>query len=725
MRIGVFFKASLGLIGVIVLVKLLYGVTISFQQYGMVQDLAHVEQARSMWMDGAVALSLERSVTQVALAQKDPAPQAFLDLIANQRKISDQLFDGSLTEVGLSPRLTTATNFAKLAQDQRQKIKDLRVEVDQMLRQPADQRNFARAHSLPLEMKSEILRLRTLTELLRIPNEMTSADAIILASIQDHAWELREFGGRSRTYYAIATLMGQPIPETARLEIEQSNQRAALAWASIKHALEVIALPDDLQNRISAIEANYFKTYFGLLNKLDQSMQSEAEEVKYPIGFDEFFKQSSKALDEVADLSHAAGQESQNAWTARQETVFFDLLANSILAIGIMAVLFLLIKMIHLRVTRRLETATRALIATADGNLDHQVKQSTKDLHEIKGLVTSLHRLQDKLRAADVANQARLQEQQVLTELVDALSGGLRRLADGDVGQSIQQSFGAPYDGLRDDFNQTCETLRGLIGAAVDKAQTINAGANHVNTATDDLALRTSSQAASLEQTAAALEQLSTIVKSTALGATTANKQVLETKSRATEIDGLVREIVETMTHIKVSSDQIAQITDVIEEIAFQTNLLALNAGVEAARSGDAGLGFAVVANEVRELAQRASAATLQINALITESSKQVQRGVGLVSNADASLAEILTMVDDISLLVGNITMATQEQAVNIGEVNASVAMLDQVTQKNVAMVQDMTVSIQELKLGAQDMRDMTDRFTLQSDAEPQERFAG
>lgn len=726
MRIGVFFKASLGLIGVIVVAKLLYGIMISFQQYAMVQDLGHIEQARSTWTDGTVALSLERSVTQVALAQNDPAPKAFLDLIANQRKISEALFNESLKEVTLSPRLTTAAAFQQYGDQQRQKINDLRAEIDAMLRQPADQRNPERVHSLPLAMKAQILHLRTLTDLLRIPNKLTSAEAIILATIQDHAWELREFGGRSRTYYAIGSLTGQPIAQTARLEIEQSNQRAELAWQSIKLAAQVMPLAGDLQNRINGIEVNYFKSYQGLLATMDQAMQSGAQDAAYPIGFDDFFAQSSKALDEVADLSHAAGQELRKAWIEREQTVFVDLISNLVLTMGVTGILFLLIRIIYLRVTQRLETATRALIATADGDLDHLVKESRRDLYEISGLITSLHRLQEKLRAAERVNEARLQEQHVLTRLVDALSSGLQRLAAGDVGQSIHQNFGEPYDRLRDDFNQTCETLRGLIGAAVDKAKAINAGANDVNSATDDLALRTSSQAASLEQTAAALEQLSTIVKSTALGATAANKHVLETKSHATEIDGLVRELVQTMSHIKVSSDQISQITDVIEEIAFQTNLLALNAGVEAARSGDAGLGFAVVANEVRALAQRASEATLQINALIAESSKQVQRGVGLVSHADAALAEILTMVDDISVLVGDITTATQEQAVNIGEVNASVALLDQVTQKNVAMVQDMTISIQDLKHGAQDMREMTDHFSLQSDHhnDPEQRIA-
>lgn len=727
MRIGFFFKASLGLIGVIVVAKLLYGIVMSFQQYAMVQDLGHIEQARSTWTDGTVALSLERSVTQVALAKTDPAPQAFLDMIATQRKISDDLFDESLKEVALSPRLTTAGAFKQYGDDQRQKINGLRAEIDAMLRQPAAQRNSQRAHSLPLEMKAQILRLKTLTDLLRIPNKMTSADAIILASIQDHAWELREFGGRSRTYYAIGTLLGQPIPEAARFEIEQSNQRAELAWASINNTAQVTPLAGDLQARINAIEVDYFKTYQGLLNKLDQSMRSGGETANYPITFDDFFRQSSEALDEVSDLSHAAGQELRKAWTEREQTVLQDLVTAVILTIASMGVLFVLIRTIHVRVTRRLETATQALIATADGDLDHQLTQSQKDLYEINGLVTSLHRLQEKLRAAEAANQTRIEDQLVQTRLVDALSAGLRKLAAGDVGQSIHQSFGEPYDRLRDDFNQSCETLRGLIGAAVDKAQAINAGANEVNIATDDLAQRTSSQAASLEQTAAALEQLSSIVKSTAQGAQAANTHVLETKSRATEIDGLVREIVQTMTHIKTSSDQISQITDVIEEIAFQTNLLALNAGVEAARSGDAGLGFAVVANEVRALAQRASEATLQINGLITESSKQVQRGVGLVSNADISLAEILSMVEEISHLVGRITTSTQEQAVNIGEVNSAVAMLDQVTQKNVAMVQNMTFSIQELKLGAQDLREMTDHFTLQDHNQlaEQKRLAG
>ncbi|MDR3455797.1 MAG: methyl-accepting chemotaxis protein [Rhodoferax sp.] len=151
------------------------------------------------------------------------------------------------------------------------------------------------------------------------------------------------------------------------------------------------------------------------------------------------------------------------------------------------------------------------------------------------------------------------------------------------------------------------------------------------------------------------------------------------------------------MDAIAQSSKQITDIIGVIDEIAFQTNLLALNAGVEAARAGDAGRGFSVVASEVRALAQRSSDAAKQIKALINTSSEQVNDGVKFVGQSGEALKRIVEQVLQINTLVSEIAQASGQQASGIEEVNAAVAQMDQVTQQNAAMVEESTAATRNM----------------------------
>ena len=167
------------------------------------------------------------------------------------------------------------------------------------------------------------------------------------------------------------------------------------------------------------------------------------------------------------------------------------------------------------------------------------------------------------------------------------------------------------------------------------------------------------------------------------------------------------------MSEIEQSAKQISQIIGVIDEIAFQTNLLALNAGVEAARAGDAGRGFAVVASEVRALAQRSAVAAKEIKVLISTSTQQVGRGVGLVGETGRALNQILKQVVDIDTVVTEIAAAAQEQATGIAEVNTAVGQMDQVTQQNAAMVEQSTAATHALAQETEQLEQLTTQFRL------------
>jgi len=283
-------------------------------------------------------------------------------------------------------------------------------------------------------------------------------------------------------------------------------------------------------------------------------------------------------------------------------------------------------------------------------------------------------------------------------EVVSSIGSGLERLSAGDLTFQISKAFPPEYEKLRAHFNGAMTQLQETMKTVVGRTHGLRSGGQEITQASDDLSKRTEQQAASLEETAAALDQITATVRKTAEGAVEARKVVAIAKDDAEKSSAVVREAVGAMTRIEDSSRKISQIIGVIDEIAFQTNLLALNAGVEAARAGDAGRGFAVVASEVRALAQRSAEAAKEIKTLISASTDQVTQGVELVGETGRALTRIAEQVAQINGVVSEIAASAQEQATGLHEVNTAVNQMDQVTQQNAAMVEQATAAAHSLR---------------------------
>jgi methyl-accepting chemotaxis protein len=191
-----------------------------------------------------------------------------------------------------------------------------------------------------------------------------------------------------------------------------------------------------------------------------------------------------------------------------------------------------------------------------------------------------------------------------------------------------------------------------------------------------------------LEETAASMEEITSIVQQSAENAKHANTLAHEAKEVAQNGGKIVQSAVTSMQGIKESSNKIAEIITVIDEIAFQTNLLALNAAVEAARVGEQGKGFAVVASEVRNLAGRSSTAAKEIKTLVQDSVHRVEEGSGLVIKSGEELKEIVSSVEKVAAIVLEITSAAQEQSAGIEQINKAVMQMDEITQQNAALVE-------------------------------------
>ncbi len=298
--------------------------------------------------------------------------------------------------------------------------------------------------------------------------------------------------------------------------------------------------------------------------------------------------------------------------------------------------------------------------------------------------------LEAERRAAEARRDA---EDAAQSSVVSNLGDALRCLSNGDLSHRIDQAFPPGYERLRTDYNAAAEKLSGVIAASLEGVSMIHGGTAEITEAADDLSRRTEHQAASLEEAAAALDQITTTVRQTAEGANRVRKVVEQARTAAGNSGAVVDQAVGAMGAIEKSSSQIGQIIGVIDEIAFQTNLLALNAGVEAARAGEAGRGFAVVAQEVRALAQRSADAAKQIKTLIATSAAEVGQGVDYVGKAGEALRAIAEEVDQIDALVDSMAASAAEQARGLAEINTTMNQMDQVTQQNAAMVEETTAA--------------------------------
>ncbi|PSJ37079.1 methyl-accepting chemotaxis protein [Allosphingosinicella deserti] len=299
---------------------------------------------------------------------------------------------------------------------------------------------------------------------------------------------------------------------------------------------------------------------------------------------------------------------------------------------------------------------------------------------------------------------------------VAAIAASLHQLAQGDLTAQVGD-VPAAYAQLKDDFNAAADQLRDAMGAIVGTAASLHGGSGEISHAADDLSRRTEQSAAALEETSAAMTQIMETVRASAARASEAQRLANAVRNQAGASESVVASAVQAMTGIEKSSQEITKIIDVIEKIAFQTNLLALNASVEAAHAGEAGRAFAVVANEVRALAQRSADAAREITALISTSAEQVQSGVGLVGEAGRALHAIIAEIGDVSTIVSEIAHAADQQASALIEVNAGIADMDKVTQQNAAMVEQSTAAARNLADEASGLARLVGQF--ETGAEP------
>lgn len=681
------------------------------------RQLAIAAQARSDWYEGTVAMSFERSVMQVALSLEDPIPPAFMALINEQRAQSDALLEGALDAISTLQTFDNAPRFLAEVTEARAGIDALREEADRTLNVPASQRDAALARALPYELKALIERLYATASLLVLADGASRTEEMKLSRIQALAWEVREYGGRARTFYAIASLKGVPIPLRDFGEAQIDTSRAEAAWNQLRLATDAYPIPASLMADIEQADTLFAQEYLTALDRMNRAMEEmrSGQRVEIPFSFDAFFALSNAGLDSVAALAPAAGEHIQLYWA---EALRESRLSRMWSAIGMLLLALLIaatLWIMHRKVIRPIEAATTALTHIANGDIDRQFRQTQRNLDEMKIMWDALEKLAFSLRATREREAAdRLAEIKAKEGIMGELTVAFSKMSKGDLTHEIKTDYGEGYRALVADFNTTVQKLREAIAAVAHNSSALTNRSEAVSSAILDLSSRTEKQTKMVAETAARLNELLNVLRKTKENMRQSSHTATDAAERSVNGSSVVRRAIGTMDLIKSTSAKINGFSSVIDDIAFQTGILSLNAGVEAARAGKAGKGFAIVAQEVRGLANRASASAQQIKELVDESEKIISNGVEEVSRTGASLGEITKLVKTVRENVQGVDEAAQVQTEMIEHIGATMSEIDEMTKKNAAMVDETTCISEALRDTSQRLKTAVGHFTLE-----------
>ena len=383
----------------------------------------------------------------------------------------------------------------------------------------------------------------------------------------------------------------------------------------------------------------------------------------------------------------------------------------------------------ELHIAHQTMTVIASPVINAEGERIGLVAEWQNKTHEVL-IEQEIGQLVQDVKSGDLSTRINMGDKQgfaktlssginELADVIDGVLGDINRvmeaMAEGDLTVAITNDYQGVYAECKNNINGTMTNLSNFIIQIRDAADFIDSSSQEIASGNDNLSQRAEQQAASLGQTAASMQQLAGTVKNNADNTQQANHVVNAASQLAQKGGEIVKSAIIAMQDINDSSNEIAEIIGVIDEIAFQTNLLALNASVEAARAGEQGRGFSVVATEVRNLAQRSANAAKQSSDLIQNSVQKVRAGTAFVNETGHALTEIVNSVAQVGQIVGHIASASAEQTAGIDQVNQAVSQMDDITQQNAALAEQAAASSISMHNQANDMNKLLSFFKVDS----------
>ncbi len=709
---------------------------------------------------------LERGNILIALRNAAPADDAMRRNIAQQRDNARANLANGMRQLAQLGGLPGAAPILARVKSSHDAVEALRPKVTEAIAQPPAQRDAQAMRDWPGVTQAFLDSVEAASDFLEASLKLVDPVVDQLLTAKRTAWQARQYSGSLVLRLLSAMSGGQAWPLTEVAAGAQDNGRLLAAWDVIQ---EIAIRPDTPPRLVQA--ADKAKAFFAPQQAEERLAiaRALAGGQPSPVAQGDFQPRAVAGLALFNDIANTALDElilraDQQRAQARNGLLLYGLL----LAVAVLftALGFLIVQW---RVSGPIGGMTEAMQRLAGRDLDVPIPYVQRGA-EIGRMAKALQVFKDNMIAreqaeADIARQRADAERQrqereahekaageEIAALVNQVGRGdlsgrisetgkdgfflstsreLNRLAatlqamseelatvmggmaGGDLTRQVRGDYLGVFGQIKDGVNSMAAHMRDFAGRLTNTAQSVRTASDEISTGSQDLAQRTESQAASIEETAASMHEITTTVKQNADNAQAANQLASTARDTAQRGGSVVQEAVQAVTQIEASAQKISDIVGLIDEIAFQTNLLALNASVEAARAGEAGKGFAVVAQEVRALAQRSANASKDIKALISASNAQVKTGAALVNQTGASLTEIVAAIKKVSDIVAEIAAASREQATGLDQINTAVGSMDEMTQRNAALVEETTAAAQSLAGQARDLAALVGFFKL------------
>lgn len=598
--------------------------------------MASTVTASSLVSRATIELSLERSVMQVALNLNPPITPQFRSIVTEQRRLSDTTFDTAMAVADNDRHLSYDTEFVARLQALRGRIDALRSTADREMALPLAQRDAQLVESLPMDLKATIEAFAHITTTLHERDVALPGLVTVLGEIQRWAWEVREYGGRERTYLAIATADGRPISQRRRGEMAELHARAQFAMEMLLQLSGELPAGDQTYTQTMAVRQVYFERYAQVRTAMfDASDRGES----YPLTFDEFFGESSQALHTAVELSVVAGERTLRELAKHQRRAWLHMVVYLMLVVAAVVLCVCQIRYTIRNISSRLNGLADQMgrLAAGDTTIDASRYLAQDEIGRMAtALATFRHDAVEKrsLEAQQREDTERTIRQRQREETIHLLAERIERQTRTAIEALADKS---------DQLHDAASSMRDRLASMVDNASAVADVAASTRESSDRARESVDAFGQALERIDGDLGHSKRAIDGASKTVAQAGQAVSELSARAESVAGVVRSIA---------------------TVAEQTHMLSLNAAIEAARAGQSGKGFAVVADAVKKLA----ASTAHFTNKIFHQIAEMQDANGNVENMMEQIMERMQRVDDRSREIFD-TIAAQSAGTQ--EINA------------------------------------------------------
>ncbi|WP_291296129.1 methyl-accepting chemotaxis protein [Elioraea sp.] len=667
-------------------------------------SLGQVAVSREKVAAAGIALSLERSVTQVSLALPAPPPEALRNLLTQARSAVDRALaevNASVSNLSTSSQIDTFRSRRAAWSGRRAHA---RAEADRLLARPLEERNAAQVSELIETLKQASADIAQDMVLLRGPGYRIRTEEDLLERLAASALQLREFAGLERTYLVIVAATGKQFTPSEREAVQQYSQVRDAAMAEVRKLGAFAGVPGEITSQVRRIE----ETYFGAYARTREAMLAEAAKPApaYPRTMGEIFAESNAAMAEIEALLTGASRIVVEAWQAEARRALGNVLTTAGFSLALLAVAAGLLWVVLGLGLSRFDRVRQAMQALSEGKLDTDIPFAGRP-DEVGAMAGALAVFRDQARentrlAAEAEREER--EKRRRHELMERFT----------------RDFAASVGGAIEALGANAQAMRGHAEEMHGVADRTQAEAGDVAGAADRAAGSLAEVASEAEAMVGAISQITTEI-----GA--ASRAAAEAVADAAAAGNLIGQL-------RQSADEIGGVLSIIDDIAGKTNLLALNATIEAARAGDAGKGFAVVASEVKGLAGQTARATDDVGRRITavrSTTAEVAGALGRVAQAIGRVDRISAAVADamgaqghvIARIVSEVQAASAETRSTCGSMGSVRAAAETAADRARAM----TGAVDRVASGTEALKHDIDAFvarTEQGERRSFERFA-